>query len=163
MKQLLLMRHAKSSWKHAGLTDRERPLNGRGRRDAPRMGALLARLDTVPELIVCSAAVRAVQTANAVADAAGYEGEIRRLPELYGADTCDFWAALQAVADEVETVMLVGHNPELEDLVESLTGQSEPMPTAAVALLKLPISSWCEIESVDRGTLVQVWRPRELP
>ena len=70
-KTLFLVRHAKSSWKEAGLADRERPLSGRGKRDAPRMGARLARRDARPELLVTSPAVRAVQTAEAMAVALG--------------------------------------------------------------------------------------------
>jgi phosphohistidine phosphatase len=163
LKQLLLMRHAKSSWKHPGLMDRQRPLNSRGRLDAPRMGALLARLDIVPQLIISSTALRAVQTASAVADAAGYGDEIRCLSPLYGADVADFWVALQTLPDKLELVMLVGHNPDLEELIETLTGQWQRMPTAALARLEMPISSWAEIESVLDATMVQTWYPRELP
>ena len=77
MKTLLLLRHAKSSWDNSELADHDRPLNGRGRRDAPRMGQLLAQHDLTPDLIVTSAARRAATTAELVALAAEYGGDIQ--------------------------------------------------------------------------------------
>jgi phosphohistidine phosphatase len=127
------------------------------------MGALLARLDLVPQLVISSTALRAVETASAVADAAGYIDEIRCLPSLYGADVADYWAALRLVPNEMDLLMVVGHNPDLEELVETLTGQWRRMPTAALAHLEMPISSWAEAETVQDAKLVGIWYPRELP
>src|SRR5688500_2653227 len=99
MKTLLILRHAKSSWDDASLDDHERPLNARGRRDAPRMGDLLRDELLVPDLIITSDAVRAHTTALAVAEAAGYIGPIVVEPRLYHASPEDVLAVLATVAD----------------------------------------------------------------
>ncbi len=83
MKSVLLHRHAKSSWKHPDLNDQDRPLNKRGKRDAPIMGRLLKRKDLVPDIIISSTAIRARSTAEAVAKASGYKGEIILNKSLY--------------------------------------------------------------------------------
>jgi phosphohistidine phosphatase len=164
MKTLLVLRHAKSSWDDASLDDHERPLNARGRRDAPRMGDLLRDERLVPDLIISSDAVRTYTTALAVAEAAGYSGAIAALPLLYHASPEDAIALLQAIGDgDVDSVMIVGHNPELEELVEQLTGESHDLPTAALVHLSLPIESWRELASDRSATLVRLWRPKELP
>jgi phosphohistidine phosphatase len=163
MKTLLVMRHAKSSWKQAGLADWERPLNKRGRRDAPRMGDFLRHQDLVPGLIVSSAARRARQTAEAVAEAAGYDGEVSYLDRLYGADPAEYVAVLRSLSDDVDCVMVIGHNPSLEDLLELLTDQWERLPTAAIAQIALSIHKWSRLTAGRSAQLVQVWRPRELP
>jgi phosphohistidine phosphatase len=163
MKTLLVLRHAKSSWDDASLDDHERPLNARGRRDAPRMGDLLRTERLVPGLIISSDAVRAHATAVAVAEAAGYGGEIVMEPLLYHAGPEDAIAVLQSVADAgADTVMIVGHNPGLEELVEQLTSESHDLPTAALVHLTLPIDSWRELSADTRATLVRLWRPKEL-
>ena len=162
MKKLLLMRHAKSSWKYPGLSDWERPLNKRGRHDAPRMGELLVEEDLVPLRIISSGALRARQTAEAVADAAGYEGDILFLPELYGGDLSDFLEPLRTVPDDVELVLLIGHNPGMQELVEALTGQWEGMPTGAIVYLKLPVQRWAEVGGAEHAELVRLWQPRDL-
>jgi phosphohistidine phosphatase len=160
--KLLVMRHAKSSWKHPGLSDWDRPLNKRGRRDAPRMGDLLAAEELVPLRIISSEALRARQTAEAVADAAGYEGDILFVRGLYGGDLSAFLDALWTVTDEVDPVLLIGHNPGVQELVEELTGQWERMPTGAIAYLKLPVQSWAELRGTECAELVRVWQPRDL-
>jgi len=86
MKTLLLLRHAKSSWKHPELADHDRPLNKRGKRTAPRVSALLQDEDLIPDLILCSPAVRAHTTARLVAKACAYAGEIKRIRKLYLAE-----------------------------------------------------------------------------
>ena len=164
MKTLLVLRHAKSSWDDASLDDRERPLNARGRRDAPRMGDLLRDTRLVPDLIITSDAVRAHTTAVAVAEAAGYNRDLVVDPQLYHADPDDIVAVLQSVDDAAaRTVMIVGHNPGLEELVEQLTDESHDLPTAALVHLALPIQSWRSLTAATPATLVALWRPKELP
>ncbi len=163
MKTLLLMRHAKSSWNQAGLPDRDRPLNKRGRRDAPRMGELLRRQDLVPEWVVSSAARRARETAESVAEAAGYDGEILCLDQLYGAEPSQYLGALHAVPPPVGRVLLIGHNPGMEDLLELLTGEWERLPTAAIAHLLVPADRWEYVRGDGSAQLLRIWRPRELP
>lgn len=163
MKTLLIMRHAKSSWKEGELADRDRPLNKRGMRDAPRIGRLLREENLVPDQILCSFAVRALATAQSVADQCGYPGDLNVSEALYAcsAETC--LDALRALPTGVETALLIGHNPGLEELLEWLTGEEEHLPTAAVAQVRLPIPSWEAIGVEGQGKLLKIWRPRELP
>jgi phosphohistidine phosphatase len=162
VKELLLLRHAKSSWDNAHLSDFQRPLNERGRSDAPRIGRLLRQSDLVPGLIISSAAVRAATTAELVAEAAGYEGEIWTREGLYHAEPETYLALLKKEADPYDRVMLVGHNPTMEELVEMLAGSWERMPTGAVAHFQLPIKTWAKFTTSTAATLLNVWRPREL-
>ena len=163
MKTLLVLRHAKSSWDDSTLDDHERPLNARGERDAPRMGRLARKKRLSVELIISSDALRARLTAEAVADAIGYRGQILLDPRLYHASAAEILTVLQSVVDDiVATVMIVGHNPGLEDLVTRLTGEPEGLPTAALAQIALPIDRWRDFTASTRGTLVGLWRPKEL-
>jgi phosphohistidine phosphatase len=163
MKTLLVLRHAKSSWDDLGLDDHDRPLNSRGERDAPRMGQLVRDLELMPDLIISSDATRARLTAEAMSDAAGYEGTILLERRLYHASPSEIVDLLHDVVDaELETVMIVGHNPGLEELVTKLTGSREDVPTAALAQIELPIERWSNLTPATRGTLVGMWRPRDV-
>jgi phosphohistidine phosphatase len=163
MKTLLVLRHAKSSWDEAGLDDHERPLNDRGERDAPRMGLLVCDRQLMPDLIISSDATRARLTAEAMADAAGYEGTILLERRLYHASPADIVDLLRSVVEsELQTVMIVGHNPGLEELVTKLTGAREDVSTAALVQIELPIERWSDLSASTRGTLVDIWRPRDL-
>jgi phosphohistidine phosphatase len=162
MKTLLVLRHAKSSWNDPALDDHERPLNKRGRRDAPRMGELVREYGLIPDVVISSDAVRARLTAEAVAEEARYAGEILVDPRLYMARPADIVSLLPTVRENAETVMIVGHNPGLEKLVEQLTGERQDLPTAALAQIVLPIDQWRDLKLSTRGTLVGLWRPKEL-
>src|SRR5437870_2049014 len=117
MKSVLVLRHAKSSWKHPELADQDRPLNKRGKRDAPRMGRILKKERLVPDIIISSTAVRARATAEAVAKASGYQRDITFNRSLYAAGPQAYIDALHDLDDNVR-VLIVGHNPGLEELVE---------------------------------------------
>jgi len=162
MKTLLVLRHAKSSWSDSALDDHERPLNTRGRRDAPRMGELVREYGLLPDVVLSSDAVRARLTAEAVTEASGYAGEILLDPRLYLARPADILSVLPTVGESAGTVMIVGHNPGLEQLLEQLTGERHDMPTAALAQISLPIDQWRQLKRSTRGTLVGLWRPKEL-
>lgn len=165
MKTLLVMRHAKSSWKNTGLADHDRPLNKRGKQDAPRMGSVLREEGLVPDLIISSSAKRAQMTVEAVVAESGCMGEVRISRELYASGPEAYLEALQALEDEFERVMIVGHNPDLEELLEILSGEAEILPTAALAQVELDIDSWQELQDEaddPQGKLVALWRPREL-
>ena len=162
MKTLLVLRHAKSSRNDPALDDHERPLNKRGQRDAPRMGELVREYGLIPDVVISSDAVRARLTAEAVAEAARYAGEILLDPHLYMACPADILSLLAMVRENAETVMIVGHNPGLETLVEQLTGEPQDLPTAALAQIGLPIDRWRDLKRSTRGTLVGLWRPKEL-
>jgi phosphohistidine phosphatase len=162
MKTLLVLRHAKSSWRESELADHDRPLNKRGKRDAPRMGELMRVEGLLPELILTSSAKRALNTAKLVAEACGFDGEIQVSRDLYAAGPEEFISALCALSDELETVMVVGHNPGLEELVEALTEEAPAMPTAALAQIALDIERWADLEEEEAGKLVNLWLPRNL-
>ena len=163
MKTLLIMRHAKSSWDESGLHDHDRPLNKRGKVNAPRMGRLLRELDMVPDLIMTSSARRARDTAEAVADQSGYEGEAKVVEDLYAAPPEAYLEALEAVDDSYARILVIGHNPGLEELLEMLTSEREALPTAAIARVDLPIESWQALTDETPGKLIKLWRAKELP
>jgi phosphohistidine phosphatase len=162
MKTLLLMRHAKSSWKETDLSDHERPLNKRGQKDAPRMGSILTDRELVPQRILSSTAVRARQTAEAVVETSGFQGEVTFMDRLYMAEAEEYIAVLRELPDDIERVMVVGHNPGLETLLQLLSGLIETLPTAVVAHLALPIQNWAELTTETNGEIVDIWRPKEL-
>jgi len=162
MKTLLILRHAKSSWASPTIADHDRPLNARGNADAPRIGELIKNQDLIPDLILCSTAKRAHKTADKVAHNCGYEGEVMRVGELYLATTDIYLKVLSELEDDHSRVMVVGHNPGLEDLSETLTGQFETLPTAALVQTSLAIEHWHELDKSVEGKLVNIWRPREL-
>jgi phosphohistidine phosphatase len=162
MKTLLLMRHAKSSWKYSNLADHDRPLTKRGHRDAPLMGQLLLDRELVPQRILCSSAIRARQTAEAIAAQVGFTGEIDFLDRLYMAEVEGYFNVLKELPDDLERVMVIGHNPGLETLLQMLAGRIESLPTAVVAHISLPIEKWTQLNGDLAGEMVEIWRPKDL-
>jgi phosphohistidine phosphatase len=162
MKTLLLLRHAKSSWKDSDLDDHERPLNKRGKKDAPRMGQLLKDEGLVPDLILASSAKRCRKTADHVIHTSGYRGETRITGDLYEANATRLRQALAGLPDGVSRVLLIAHNPGLEELLEPLAGAYTPLSTSALAQIDLSIERWGEFTSETPGKVVQVWQPQEL-
>jgi phosphohistidine phosphatase len=163
VKTLLLLRHAKSSWNDSSIEDRDRPLNARGRGDAPRMGDVLRDESLVPDVIISSDAVRAETTAVAVAEAAGFLRDIAIDPRLYLAGPDDLLAVVRARSGrDARIVMIVAHNPGLEDLIAQLTGERHDLPTATLVQLAVPIDTWDALDSSTRATLVNIWRPEDL-
>jgi phosphohistidine phosphatase len=163
MKTLLLMRHAKSSWKDDSLSDHDRPLNGRGKRDAPRMGAWLRSQYLAPDYALTSSAKRALKTAQAVCAACGFQGDLHTLPELYGCGPHEFITALSELPETCARPLIVAHNPGAEIFLERLCGAYETLPTAAIAHIELPISAWPDLEMETQGKLRHCWCPKELP
>ena len=163
VRQLLILRHAKSSWADASLDDWQRPLNERGLRDAPRVGDLLRERSLVPDLIISSDAVRARTTAQIVAKSAGYTRELMVAPTLYHATPSDVIEVLNDVDDDAQSVMIVGHNPGLEDLIEQLTGEAHGLPTAALMQLEIGIDRWSALDISIGATIVDAWQPKDLP
>jgi phosphohistidine phosphatase len=162
MKTLLILRHAKSSWAHTNLADHDRPLNKRGKQDAPRMGQLLKNEDLTPELIITSSARRALATAELAASASGYEDELQVTRRFYLAGPETYLEVLRGVGEEVGRVMVVGHNPGMAELIDWLTGAGERFTTANIAHIELPINTWSELNDEIEGKLLNLWRPKEL-
>ena len=124
------------------------------------MGRLLAEESLVPEKILSSSALRALSTAQIVAEKAGYSKEIDVREELYHAAPETYLNILQELDEE--RVLVVGHNPGLEELLERLTGNYERLPTASVALVEFSIEQWRDLNRTVKGRLKKLWRPKEL-
>ncbi len=161
-KTLFILRHAKSSWAHENLSDHDRPLNARGEDDAPRIGAFMQLRGLYPELILTSTARRARRTTSLVVQHGGLGRRIRQTRDLYHADAEEIIELLRTVSDDYVRVMVVGHNPGLEGLVEVLTGDWERLPTGALVQIALPITRWGELGDETEGELLHLWTPREL-
>ncbi|MEL7499662.1 MAG: histidine phosphatase family protein [Planctomycetota bacterium] len=163
-KQLLVMRHAKSSWTEEGKTDYERQLNKRGRRVAPQMGQLIRSEDLVPDKVFSSSATRAAETTKLFAEECEVDqGHIQYVKYLYHAPADEYLELIDRFDEpDVEVLMVVGHNPGLEELVYSLSHQYETMPTAAIAHFDLGVEDWITIRRPYRATLKSLWRPKEV-
>ena len=144
MKTLTLVRHAKSSWKDNSLTDRDRPLNKRGRRDAPIMGKRISEAGIRPSLIVCSPAVRAWTTAKAVANEIGYPLEfLQREDSLYLASLDDLLDVVFSQETGFNSLMVIGHNPGLTTFANYLSpGVTNNVPTAGVVSVTFDREDW---------------------
>lgn len=155
MKRLTLVRHAKSSWKDRSLSDFERPLNKRGKHDAPMMGERLVKLKFVPDLILSSPAKRAIKTARVIADAIGYpEKKILEKRAVYDADRTTLVQIIQALDDKLQHVMLFGHNPTFTYLANDFIEQHiENIPTCGIVCIDFDVQSWSDI-SPGKGRLV---------
>lgn len=162
MRTLLILRHAKSSWKDESISDHDRPLNKRGQRDAPRIGELLNQHELVPRQVFSSTALRAIETARIVTEQCGFEGTVMALRELYLAPPESYVSVLRHHAQAASPILVVGHNPGIESLVYALTGEHETMPTAALAQVSIPVDDWSQLGANVRGTLTQLWRPKEM-
>jgi phosphohistidine phosphatase len=148
MKKLVLIRHAKSSWDHAGSGDAERSLNKRGKRDAPVMGQRLSERALGIELLVTSPAKRARKTAKAVAKALGLPRDrIRQDDRIYAAGTGDLLSSIADMDDSLSAVCLVGHNPAFTDLANLLSRgpHIDNVPTCGMVGFELGVSSWSEV------------------
>jgi len=160
MKTLLLLRHAKSSWKQPELNDHDRPLNKRGKKEAPKVGMYLKENDLIPDLILSSTARRAHDTAQVVAEECGFKGDVELYQDLYLSDPACYLDILQRLPDKANRVLVVGHNPEMDELLTLLTDATQHMTTAALAQIDLPISSWQELNEATDCRLQNLWAPR---
>ncbi len=163
MKRLFIVRHAKSSWDFPELDDSARPLNKRGKRNAPEMGQRLANRKVVPESIISSPAKRASDTAKLIAKEISFEShKIQNEPMFYLASVKNMVAVLQAVPNDVETLMVFGHNPGLTDLANFLSGADiYNIPTCGIAEIEFSISSWKEVE-INTGDLKSFDYPKKI-
>jgi len=154
-KILYLVRHAKSSWEDASLSDRQRPLNQRGRRSAPDMGRRLAAQGHRPDIIISSPAKRAYSTARKIAREVNYEkSAIIKDERLYFAGTGSMLELLEGLDNRHESVMIVGHNPAMTTFLNVLCETPvHNMPTCAIAIVGYNIDSWTELTS-EEGDLL---------
>lgn len=159
MKTLLVLRHGKSSWSDPGLEDHDRPLKKRGRRGARSIGEQLREAHLLPDLVLSSTARRARSTARRCLDAGGGDGRLELTRDLYGTGARRHLEVIGRLArDTAATVMVVGHNPDLEDLVALLTGEPITLKTAYLAVISLDIDSWADLATA-RGRLDRLFQP----
>jgi phosphohistidine phosphatase len=150
MKTLYIIRHAKSSWDNSDQSDFDRPLNGRGERDAPRMGKRLKEKEIYPDLMISSPAKRALSTGNRIAEVLKYPKENIMTPNtLYHADEETILGIIQKVNDRCDVVILIGHNPGLTDFLNALSEDEtniDNLPTCGVVAFAFKEKSWKEIK-----------------
>ena len=170
MKRLFVLRHAKSDWGQPGLPDHERPLAPRGTHAAGLLAEHFRHSRIEPDVVLCSTATRARETFEAVRAALGEPTPVWFERRLYGAGADELVDRLDEVPDSDGSVMLVGHNPGLQDLVLDLAPSREPalvarveakFPTAAFATIHLAVDRWAEVRP-GTGTLVDLVIPRDL-
>ena len=155
MKTLLLVRHAKSSRDDPSLPDRDRPLDDRGMQDAPKMGKRLAKRDVKPDLLLSSPALRALTTAQLIAEELGYtRKDIVVDDRLYASSADDLLAVIRALDKKLNCVMIFGHNPEFTDLAHRLSSEIIDMPTCAVVELNFDIKAWSDVGEVKPAKVV---------
>lgn len=162
MPTLLLMRHAKSSWKEASLSDHDRPLNRRGRKAAPQMGRLIRKHDLIPDRILCSTSVRTRQTCELLLSEWPQSPPVEFLAELYLCPADELIGVVQENAADAQRVLLLGHNPGFADFLANAVGYVEKFPTVAVASLQIPGDNWRTLDPDTPWRLQHLWRPRDL-
>ncbi len=168
MRTLLLMRHAKSDWAQLGLTDFDRPLNDRGQKAARRMGLWMKEARVQPDWVICSSACRAQQTLDGLREPLSMpDTQIQHEARAYLAAPDTLLSLLADCPHDKAHVLLIGHNPGLEELLTHLCGNTVPlsktgklMPTATLAQIALD-DDWHHLDS-GSGRLIEIVRPREL-
>ncbi len=162
MKTLLLMRHAKSSWKDDKLSDLERPLKKRGKKDAKRIAKVIKEKNLVPDVIISSPAVRTLETVKILKKDLEFDGKEIVADNLYMGEPQAFIDALKEVNNKHNTVLVVAHNPGLEAYLQIIGGKIEAVPTAGLGYLVLVLEDWKDISLETMGELVGFWKPKEL-
>ncbi|MVF24928.1 histidine phosphatase family protein [Methylocaldum sp. BRCS4] len=164
MKCLIAIRHAKSDRDQPFLADIDRPLNNRGKRDASVMGDVLKFRGQEPDLIVTSPAKRALETAELIAEAVGYDSRaIAVRDSIYLQGTPALLELIRSLEDIHNRVYLIGHNPDLSELVTRLTGESlGTLPTCGIAAIEFPVDAWAYVMH-GSGRLVFFDSPKQHP
>ena len=162
MKKLFLVRHAKSSWSFPELDDFERPLNKRGKRDAPFMGKLLNEKKIKPDLLLSSPAVRAYITARTIAGEINYPAKKLQTNELlYHGSIKELIVSIKKTDNKINSLMVFGHNPGLTEFSNYLTDKYlDNIPTCGIVEIDLRIDSWKEIDE-DSGTFINFEYPKK--
>ena len=148
MKKIYFIRHAKSSWKEKGLSDFERPLNKRGKRDAPFMGSRLKLFDIKPDLIITSPAIRALKTAQKIAEVIEFpESDIVQEPRLYESGFSEYLNVIHSIKESHNEVFIVAHNPDITEVTEILSDALiGNMPTGSILCIGFEVDSFQDIQ-----------------
>jgi phosphohistidine phosphatase len=162
MKELYLLRHAKSSWDDPTIDDIDRPLNKRGKNDAVFMGNVMRQLNLFPEIIVSSSAKRAYSTAKRIAGVLEYEKErVIKDSELYDCSVEHFYVFIKSLNDVYNKILIVGHNPEITLFTNKLCNESiANIPTCGLAVIKTNAKFWSDI-SFGNGILSSFEYPKK--
>ena len=159
-KELIIIRHAKSDWGNVGLSDFDRPLNKRGKSNAPEMAGRLVKQKIVPQLIVSSPALRALTTAKFFADTWQIPlKSIQLEPSIYEASVKTLLSVVNNLDNQYDVIALFGHNPGLTDLANYFGGYIDNMPTCSVVYLEFPFDDWKMI-SADTGKVLMFDYPK---
>jgi phosphohistidine phosphatase len=161
MKSLYLLRHAKAENATAGWTDFDRPLSDRGRQESQAVRRFILNQDLEFDLVLSSTALRARETTEAVISAAGLHSEVRFDQRIYEASSSLLLALLSEVEDKTNALVLVGHNPGLEDLIRTLTGRAEHLSPATLAKINFEVERWSDVKE-NTGTLDRLVNPKQL-
>ncbi|MGH9970044.1 MAG: SixA phosphatase family protein [Pyrinomonadaceae bacterium] len=161
MKSLFILRHAKSSWKDSALQDFDRPLNARGRRAAEVVGRFIRQQKIALDLILSSPAVRARETIEIVIKTAKLTTELRYDQRIYEAGPLRLLEVISQIEEDKSNVLLVGHNPGLEELLQILTDKAERMNTGTLAKITFETTKWRKTLE-KKGSLEWVVKPKEL-
>ncbi len=159
---LILMRHAKSDWSDTALSDHDRPLNQRGRRDAPKMANWLADLDLIPDQVLCSSSARTRETVTRMIDCWTSKPQVSLSERLYEASPEDIFKVVRRRGGAADRLLVVGHNPGMTALVSQLAGKFTEMPTAAIAVFRVDCDSWPDLRSTTAMQLIEHMRPKAL-
>jgi phosphohistidine phosphatase len=160
VRTLFLMRHAKSSWRDPGIDDHDRALLGKGKRAVEQMASLLPAAGVEFDLVLCSTATRAVETANLLTEALSFKGPLELSRRLYLAEPATYLEVLAELPDSADRILVIGHNPGISELVMRLTGQEVDMPTTALAHIELDVDSYAALDTATAGRLVAFLRPQ---
>ncbi|NRG17994.1 histidine phosphatase family protein [Rhizobiales bacterium] len=170
MKRLLLLRHAKSDWSRRERSDFERTLNDRGLRSAPLMGRHIANHAMVPDKVLCSSSRRTRETLGLMMPFFDREMDIRLLRSLYNASEDDYLEIIRKFGGMAKTLMVLGHNPAMQETALRLAGNGNPdlteaisgkFPTAGLAVIDFEAPSWSKLEEMS-GRAVAFFRPKEI-
>jgi phosphohistidine phosphatase len=162
MKSLLLLRHAKTSDNNASITDGMRPLSDSGKYDVYKMSKFLKNNKLIPSLIISSSAKRAKDTSNLLAESIGYNKDILLSELLYKTNAKHYINVISKISNNINMVLLIGHNPILENLIELITNELIMMETCSLVHILLPITTWREIKKNPKGKLIKLITIKEL-
>lgn len=151
-KRFVIIRHAKSSWADLGMKDFDRPLNERGKADAPEMGERLLEAGLMPDAIYTSEAKRTQQTTSAITKAMGFDGEVVVLQKLYHAPAQIIEDVIATANDDYGAIFIVAHNPGVTEFLLLTTGEfvTDNMPTCAIAAFEMNANSWADFHTAKK-------------
>ena len=163
-KVLLILRHAKSSWKNKKLDDHDRPLNKRGKREAVEMGGYLKKINMIPDAIVTSSALRAIETTTLVCRNCNYDKLVEVNFAFHKGGIDAYIHAISTTPNDKNALLIVGHNPDLEDLIRVIANRNMKIPTCTLIKINMYIKNWKSTSLYDsfKSEIVNVWSPKRI-